>query len=186
MKFLAITSALLAVPSAVTAAIHPFTGMALRSASPIHFASLEARSDGLWLWGKTKTFCPEEVGDACPKGKTTSLYYGEHRLSMGAMVPGGQQVYITKTGRVGYTQPHSASMPAGSTTTGWIYRPKYFDFGSSKADQLSHRKGLVACEYQNSGTYQLYVQVPGFSKKGCLGFDFVAQNVTKPTAWEYL
>lgn len=35
------------------------------------------------------------------------------------MVPGGQQTYVAPSGEIGYTQAHSAFMPAGSYIGGF-------------------------------------------------------------------
>ena len=88
MKTFAAVSALVASAAAQSY----FTVMSARSASPIHFLSLEARGDKFYLGGgPPSAYCPTEVGDACPSGNTTTLIGGDGGLSMGVIVPGGQR-----------------------------------------------------------------------------------------------
>ena len=76
-------------------------------------------------------------------------------------------------------------MPAGSITGGWKYHPKVIGGPQPFADQLTHKAGIVACPTDGE-EWAIYVKVPGFHKKHCLGFDFEAMNTTGIAAWEYL
>lgn len=49
----------------------PFTVMALRSGSPIHFLTMNARDQRFWLGGKTSSYCPTGVVPKCPPGNET-------------------------------------------------------------------------------------------------------------------
>jgi hypothetical protein len=71
------------------------------------------------LGGQTSSYCPEQVGDACPPGNITAIVASEGRAAMDVMVPGGQLVYLDPNWNVGYTQAHSAHIPSGSTVTGF-------------------------------------------------------------------
>src|SRR5262245_55632057 len=70
-----------------------YTIMSTRSASPIHFATLQANGGKFYLGGTPSGYCPPEVGDVCKDypGNTTVLAGGEGTLSLGVIVPGGQQ-----------------------------------------------------------------------------------------------
>jgi hypothetical protein len=190
---------LLAATLTAAAKHNPFSGLALRSASPIHFASVEARDGALHLRGKTKTFCPQPTVPNCPPGNTTELLFSRRHtnkaglpvggLSMNVEVPGGQQVYVDKTGRMRYTIAHSGFIPPGSITGGFVYEAGAFGGNQPFADRLSHPKGgFVACPGKGKGknTYRVYVARKGFKAgKGCLGFDWLAQNTTGIAAWQY-
>jgi hypothetical protein len=88
MKTVAALSALIASAAAQSY----FSVMSTRSASPVHLLPLTARGGKFYLGGgPPTTYCPEQVGDACPSGNSTVLAGGYETLGMGVMVPGGQQ-----------------------------------------------------------------------------------------------
>ncbi|KAK2762136.1 hypothetical protein FQN54_001143 [Arachnomyces sp. PD_36] len=70
--------------------------------------------------GSPSTYCPEQVGDACPPGNETVLI-GTSGLN--TLVPGGQQLYVEPNGAVGFTQAHSVAYPPGSNFGGFTYSP---------------------------------------------------------------
>jgi hypothetical protein len=78
--------------SASTMAQGYFGVMSARSASPIHLQALTARGNKFYIGGgPPSSYCPPQVGDACPSGNSTVLGGGEETLSMAVMVPGGQR-----------------------------------------------------------------------------------------------
>lgn len=87
------TIAALTALVASAAAQNYFGVMSTRSASPVHLLPLTARGQKFYLGGgPPSTYCPVEVvGDACPSGNSTVLAGGYEYLSLGVMVPGGQQ-----------------------------------------------------------------------------------------------
>nr|OQO24597.1 hypothetical protein B0A51_09008 [Rachicladosporium sp. CCFEE 5018] len=159
-----------------------FTLMSIRSASPIHYGQITASGQRLYINRNTASYCPAQVGDACPAGNITTFAGGSDSLSMGVIVPGGQQVYIDPVcGAVGYTQAHSAAMPQGAIVGGWnvsLGDP----YGS-----LSRDGGQVACPAADGeGGYQVFGQVEGLVlSEECLGFTAFAINATGPGAWQY-
>lgn len=58
----------------------PFSVMAVRSASPIHYSQLNAAGQKFWLGGKTSSYCPTEVVQDCPPGNQTVLGAGGNAL----------------------------------------------------------------------------------------------------------
>jgi hypothetical protein len=179
MKF-ALVSALLAIPAIASAAPTPppphpyFTAFTLSQNGQIKIEPFTARDHELWINGKTESHCPS--GKNCPAGKKTSLALHDHSLSMGASVPGGQQVYIAKKdGRVKYTAP-GENVPQGAYTKGW-----------SVQDQLIHNKyGLFACRYKDTDTYEVYAGIGNFKNDHCLKLAVYYTQTEKPTAYEYL
>ena len=117
------TSTLAAVTGLISAASAQYFGLtAARSASPIHYQTLTASGQSIWLNKPTSAYCPENIEalGACPSGDFTTFAGGENTLGMGVVVPGGQEVYIEPTtGEVKYTIAHSVSKPEGSIVTGW-------------------------------------------------------------------
>ncbi|KAI0405952.1 hypothetical protein F4802DRAFT_613900 [Xylaria palmicola] len=117
---------------------------------PIHASGLK-----FYMNRNTSTYCPDGVsGLDCSQyaGTGTTLAIGEGSTTMGleVTVPGGQQgkhprfrttppppfrhpwrqhVYVAPDGALSYTQAHSASMPAGSETTGFS-RERSESFGA--------------------------------------------------------
>ncbi|OQO11587.1 hypothetical protein B0A48_03314 [Cryoendolithus antarcticus] len=169
------------VSTALTQAQY-FTLVSVRSASPIHFGQITASGERLYINRNTASYCPTQVGDACPAGNITTFAGGSGPLAMGVIVPGGQQVYIDPVcGAVGYTQAHSAAMPQGAITGGW---------NVSLGDPygyLSRDGGLLACPAADGdGGYQIFGQVEGVVlSEECLGFTAFAINATGPGAWQY-
>jgi hypothetical protein len=113
------------VPSATAAPPAGPTGyfgvISSRSASPIHLQSLTARGGKFYLGGgPPSSYCPPNIGaENCPPGNTTVLAGGQSTLSLGVVVPGGQQVYVGPDGALSYTIAHSAAIPEGSDVTGF-------------------------------------------------------------------
>ncbi|KAL9037851.1 MAG: hypothetical protein Q9214_005518, partial [Letrouitia sp. 1 TL-2023] len=56
--------------------------IALRSASPIHFGSIDASGYAFYIGKKTVSYCPDQVGDACPPGDQTIITYFNGTASM--------------------------------------------------------------------------------------------------------
>jgi hypothetical protein len=70
-----------------------FSVISTRSGSPVHLLSLVARGQKFYIGGENPptSYCPPQVGDACPSGNNTVLVGGHETLSLGVVVPGGQQ-----------------------------------------------------------------------------------------------
>jgi len=178
MKNVAAFAALIA-----SAAAQGYFGvMSTRSASPVHLLPLTARGGKFYLGGSgPSSYCPPNVADACPPGTDTTLAGGDQYLSLGVVVPGGQQVYVAPDGSLSYTAPHSAYIPEGSVRDGWT-KTEGENFGN-----LAFKNGLIACPTNKDGQgYQVFGQLPGltFDTK-CLGFNSLTVNGTGPGAWEY-
>jgi hypothetical protein len=173
-----------AILSGLTAAVSADFGVIVtRSGSPIHLQELNATGNAFYIGKPTTTYCPEGVsGLKCPVGKGETLFAGGHEtLGLSTQVPGGQQIYVAKDGTVGYTQAHSASIPAGASLTGWS-KTEGKTFG-----QLSYKYGLIFCPVGgDSHAYKLFAQVPGVSFIAtCLGGNLLTVNGTAPGAWQY-
>ena len=166
-----------------TASAQYFGLTSARSASPIHYQTVSASGNSIWLNKKTSSYCPENIEDigGCPAGNTTTFAGGEDTLSMGVVVPGGQQVYIDPdTGAVKYTQAHSAAMPEGAIQTGWTVSPGN-GFGI-----LSNSNGaFIACPAKDD-SYQVFIGLECVDfDEACLSFDALTSNVTDAGAWQY-
>jgi hypothetical protein len=126
----------------------PFTLTASNPKLPIDGKPVTACGRHWTIDGKTRTYCPEQVGDNCPPGDDTAVNAGAggDTASMNAMVPGGQQVYLDAYWNVGYTQAHSASIPPGSLTSGFAAY-----HGGGFVNLNGNGYGWVACPPMASG-----------------------------------
>ena len=112
---------------------------------------------------------------------------------MGAIVPGGQAVYIDPVcGAVRYTQAHSAYMPNGSIVGGWTRtQPAGAEWQTLNWEGLGDyagKEGLIACNGTGDagGLFAVYANIgvtpPGY----CLGFDAITiGNSSTAIAWQY-
>ena len=71
--------------------------MAVRSASPIHFQTVNATGGAFWIFKETNAACPLQSPDCALFPNTTSVTIyndssAEYQAYMAASVPGGQNV----------------------------------------------------------------------------------------------
>lgn len=113
-------------------------------------------------------------------------------------VPGGQRVYVTPTGELGFTQAHSASIPPGSVQDGFTLSstPVNGQLASLGFSELG-ATGFLACPAGPDGTapFQVFADVsalkdadvPGGRVSACIGFDALAVEYTGSgsAAWQY-
>jgi len=106
------------------------------------------------------------------------------------MVPGGQQLYITPQGEIGYTEAHSALIPAGSLSCPFTYfKAPGATFGYLGSQGFG-ATGLMACP-TNGHLWQVFANmrnatVPLGNVSQCLGFDALALDFSENYgAWEY-
>lgn len=94
VPFSALLASVLAQGYSVQADDPYFYALSVRSASPIHFRSLQANGGKIYLGGTASGYCPAEaVGNAtCAAlpGNETTYAGGYGALSLGVVVPGGQ------------------------------------------------------------------------------------------------
>ncbi|OSS44243.1 hypothetical protein B5807_10981 [Epicoccum nigrum] len=162
-----------------------FGVISARSASPIHLLPLTARNGKFYLGAGTPTsYCPPGLpAGACPPGDNTVFSGGDGTLSLGVVVPGGQQIYVAANGELSYTVPHSAAIPAGATVDQFSKTAP----GANGLGTLSFETGFVACPVGGDGQgYQVYGQNQGFeASSDCLGFSALTSAVDGAGAWEY-
>lgn len=190
-------AAALPAPQAGTTEPLRFSGMALRSASPIHFGQINANSQAFYIGKNTTTYCPEDsaASDACATANTNQTIFsylnGAGTLSLSTIVPGGQQVYVTEgdettgqlAGQLKFTQAHSAATSGPALYDGFsIVYDARFQFEG---------KDWFACPIDdfNSG-YGIWAEsrVAGSNAgEGCLGFTWRVVQVddSTPSAWQY-
>lgn len=170
MKTTQILSALaVALVAPVTAASDNFVGIAIRSGSDFQNAAINANDGTFWLNKATSGQASASKRDTL----NTVFTGGQGTLSLAASVPGGQQVYVAKTGELSFTQPHSADTHDG-TSTG-------FNINGSGAIQFE-ASGFLACS--EDGAYKVYAQAYK-QDDSCQSFDFKMETATVDGAYEY-
>ncbi|EME42211.1 hypothetical protein DOTSEDRAFT_95543, partial [Dothistroma septosporum NZE10] len=177
--------------------------LALRSASPIHFGTIDANASGLWIGKESADFCPNLPGlrNSCPNSTATVFGISQDGLQsnttgnlyLEVIVPGGQQIYIEPAcGKVLYTTPHSSFKPQGSILGGW-------SLDTTRGGDLSflaYLNGTFFCPVDNitdpvtrqpRGPWQMYASLPNVTlpSKQCLGANLLASNTSGPGAFEY-
>ncbi|KAJ5887615.1 hypothetical protein N7495_007656 [Penicillium taxi] len=169
-----------------------FSVMAIHSASPIHYMQMNAQGLKLWLGGQTSSYCPDMITD-CPAGTRTVFSPGGNSLctdrKQDVEVPGGQQVYVTSSGALSFTQAHSASIPEGSHIGGFAYEP-----GKPWAHYVYNgwnTTGLMACPTEDK-RWQVFsaaqnATVPLGNVNDCLSFSTIALTYDGVVpAWQYI
>ncbi|KAL2755435.1 hypothetical protein ACRALDRAFT_1064444 [Sodiomyces alcalophilus JCM 7366] len=158
----------------------PFGIMALRSASPIHFAQAGAAQNGLYL------NLPEQnatcTGDGpSPPGAIFTLVDG--KLYLYAEPEPYQQIFVDRSGMgqgiLGYITGDQGT-PRYAELEGWELDAN---------DNLSFKgAGLIACPNSLDGAWKIWASV-GINKpagqEGCLGFSPRAIELTEPKSCEY-
>ncbi|KAF7168147.1 hypothetical protein CNMCM6106_003452 [Aspergillus hiratsukae] len=133
----------------------PFTLNIRWSNSPLT-GPVNANGGSFYTGKPTTVVCPENVPEAdCPPVNTTSFVAQGSKLFLNAAVPGGQQVYISPSGRLTYTLPHSGYIPYGSLTDLPIFANSFLNPLLTLwlcADDSGANAWTVWAEYTNATT----------------------------------
>ncbi|CAK7274962.1 hypothetical protein SEPCBS57363_006433 [Sporothrix epigloea] len=135
---------------------------------------------------KTCAYCPQ--GAACPASASTVLLAPSDSgpVAMDASTPGGQSVYIDSTGSVGYTQAHSAMVPANATTSGLVVYDK-----GGLVNLNSGGYGWAACPSKVDGKVEYTIfaasKVNNATLANCTAVNLKVKTEPKGTvgAWQY-
>lgn len=179
------TSACPTASASATSTPSTFAGLAIRSASDIHYLSVNANGQSFWLGKNTTTYCPASAGVPCPANDTTpqTVFASANSgtASLDVTVPGGQQVYVSGTGALKFTAPHSANTGEGAVVDGFSVSDLHLQFQG---------QDWYACpdaEVDNVwGVYAASVYA-GDDVDQCLGFAFRTVDAGDAQAvWEYV
>lgn len=86
-------------------------------------------------------------------------------------------MYIDTDGSLGYTVAHSAFIPPGAITSGFVFATNEF---------YNLAGPFVACPQTAGGDYQVFATIPGVTlSENCLGFDMRTESYSGFAAWEY-
>ena len=154
----------------------------------IHQQPLTASDHQIFIGKPTVSYCPEGLQPgSCPAGNSTSFIAtgSTGALSMNVVVPGGQRVYLDKSGYIGYTIAHSGAIPDGAITDGFDYAPGA-EQGQVGELTNSKTKGFTACPTGEDGVYQIKPVFDGLSYVGCTGIALGTIPVAEGSgAWQY-
>ncbi|KAL8740057.1 MAG: hypothetical protein Q9190_007197 [Brigantiaea leucoxantha] len=198
-SFLSVTAALASSshlsPRADSTAVS-FSLIAARSTSPIHLRAINASDYGFYIGQSTSSYCPFQI-QTCPPGNQTVITISNGSAIMDVEVPGGQQVYVSMTGALSYTPPHSTWIPPNSTTIGFEYTPPDSNFTlGAFSFHGDGANGFLACPFEAEGgpkgVWRVYADVKGVSDVGirkradCLPFAALTTKFRGTVAaWEY-
>lgn len=157
----------------VAASSDSFTGVAIRSGSPIQYASINANDGNFWLNKNTSTYTPSSV--SAPSNPAT-VFSGNQIISLDVAVPGGQQVYVATTGELAFTTAHSADLHGGVATGFQINGNNELQFEAA---------GWMACAEDDA--YKVYWSGNATKEQqdDCLGFAFLTSATDADGAYEY-
>jgi len=184
-----------------TAQVSPgqFTLTVYQPGSPLDGQVVNAAAEALYLGLKgPSSYCPVTDVSLCPAGNQT-IFAG--MSAMFVEVPGGQEIYTTVEGVIGYTVAHSASIPTGAYIGDFTNITLKSDCSSpvtlinwqSPETNGVVTKGILACPnvpyYENgTATYQIYANTPAFNQTGCIKVEGLLPHYTPAGvfgAWEY-
>jgi hypothetical protein len=96
-------------------------------------------------------------------------------------------VYVQENGALGFTQAHSASIPAGAVTMTFTLTQLTTGIGVWSFTGLG-ANSFFACPSANGGSpYQVFVNVAEGNFDNCIGFDADTANYTGgAAAWQYV
>jgi len=176
-----------------------FTLTVYQPNSPLDGQVVNAAAEALYLGLKgPSSYCPVVDQALCPAGNET-IFAG--MSAMFVEVPGGQQIYVTTGGVIGYTIAHSSDIPPGSyigdftniTLKSDCSPPVTLINWQSPATNGVVTKGILACPhvpyYENgTATYQIYANTPAFNQTDCVKVEGLLPHDTPSGvfgAWEY-
>ncbi|PNS16333.1 hypothetical protein CAC42_6440 [Sphaceloma murrayae] len=137
-----------------------YTLVANRPNHPINMLKIQASGQRFYLGlPGPSSYCPVQVGSSCPNTTDTVIVNG----AMYVMVPGGQSLYVQRSGALAYTQAHSS------------FRPDYLSSELGAFTDGSYRgpggASFAACPVQGKeGQWQVFSEVPGFVGRDCVCF----------------
>ncbi|KAM0323745.1 hypothetical protein ACHAQA_008682 [Verticillium albo-atrum] len=184
LPFFAAAASAAALPASTGAipAGAKFNLLALRSASPVHFAEVSAAKSSLFLKLPSQN---ATCDDSCGKSSGSATFYlnddGGLYLYRASATP--QQVFVDRSGMgqgvVGYTTG-AQPPPRNGERTGWVL--------DEAGDLTLDGSSFIACPNSIDGAWSLWVSAgvdqPG-GNEGCLGISARAVEVKNPDSCLY-
>ncbi|KAH8672018.1 hypothetical protein BGZ60DRAFT_527455 [Tricladium varicosporioides] len=159
--------------------------------SPLNGAAINANNGSFYIGKPTTTFCPGEIYPCQTFSNVTAIniFQTSSAASMDAYVPGGQIVYVTVTGALGYTAAHAQNVPKDAKQKGFI-RTEVLGPKESYAMVIFLGQTWWACPVEGEyGVYKIYAAAIEAKRPGtCAKFDMQAVEVgnQEPQAYQYV
>ncbi|RKF64161.1 putative secreted protein [Erysiphe neolycopersici] len=153
----------------------------------VHLRAISANGQRFFIGKDTSTYCP--LSD-CSRYADFTIFSARPNdansgLGLYTNVAGGQAVFVTNEGELGYTRAHSGSSPSGSVNNPFQYTPGT-DQGATGTLTFNSNT-FVACPVPDqAGVYQIYAAAaPNFSKPDCIGVGVATSTYTGTPAYQY-
>ncbi|OTA98737.1 hypothetical protein M426DRAFT_325764 [Hypoxylon sp. CI-4A] len=152
--------------------------------------AINAHHGKFWLNKNTTSYCPEGVENldcSLYPGTQTSFVGGNNTVGLNTAVPGGQQVYIAADGSLSYSVPHSAALPEGAVTTGFL-RSRSEAFGAPVGLANNENGGWRICPVGEGEPREIPYQIYAGKTEveGCYSTEIRTYTTEGTTTWEYL
>lgn len=171
--------------SATAAPVGPYSFVTARSGSPVHL--LPIYPAGTLQIGSSSSpfsYTPPSVaaaGVSVPVTQAAQFNVGQGTAGLDVGVPGGQQLYVKSDGTIGYTQPHSGSIPSGASTREFSIQK------GTGTDQLlfNGKAQFLACPLSGkSGQYEITV-AEKTTRTDCTGVGIVGAITSGVAAYQW-
>ncbi|RDL31916.1 uncharacterized protein BP5553_09318 [Venustampulla echinocandica] len=188
MKSIIAVSALVAMVAAqLEPPAGPFTAGAWNPSNRWTGVAINASGRGFWIGKDSSSYCPVVKGLDCTAFPGTSTVFagGSGTLSLDVAVPGGQQVFVGPDGALGYTGAHSASIPVGAVTTGFLRFQSVA--GGAPVPMTFEGSGFRACPVDETqeNVYQVFASAVGTDPGNCIQFQLRTYSAPGISAWQY-
>ncbi|CZT01833.1 hypothetical protein WAI453_007935 [Rhynchosporium graminicola] len=187
----AIIAALVGLSSATPAKrfTNYFQADILAGGTHIQHGSIRASGERLFINKEAAAYCEPEIIDCSTVSNATTFFYNPATtgINLNVLSPGGQEVYVTNTGELGYTRPHTLAIPELAKIQGFQYTPQLAD--GTVGSLTFENQGFDACptgEKSNLGqdVYQLFARsVAGHT--GCIAVTVATGGYTGLPAWAF-
>ncbi|POS83727.1 hypothetical protein EPUL_005147 [Erysiphe pulchra] len=173
-------SAAAAAPAAAPADAPADAPVAAQDAAPNNFVAVTTKSGDINVHLR-----PISANDADFTVFLARPYDANSGLGLYTNVAGGQGVFVTNEGELGYTQAHSGSSPSGSINMPFQYTPGTEP--GTTGTLTFNSNSFVACPVDDqAGVYQIYASgAPNFSKPDCIGVGVATSTYTGTPAYQY-
>ena len=107
-------------------------------------------------------------------------------ISLDAIVPGGQTVYVDADGSLSFAAAHTRGLPDGATDTPFTYTPAPSNGTVGNLSFGSNGEGFFACPTNGTFPYQVLVATAGDARAtDCIGINLATSTFTGDEAWQY-
>ncbi|RDL30159.1 uncharacterized protein BP5553_10437 [Venustampulla echinocandica] len=153
--------------------------------SPLDKALINANNGELYIGKPTTAECQEAYPcDTLSNATAIIVSNNGAGAAMDVYVPGGQILYVRKTGELGYTAAHAQNVPSDATQKGFM-RVEFFPSDKSAyAAVIFHGEAFLACPLGEEGVYRVHAFAD--SRTDCTKIEIQAvDSGSEPHAYQY-